>query len=85
MSASSPPGAAVSSSSQQQGTKILTAKSFSDSNSDWLANSLVAAKTITAAAECAPFPYIKGVFATAVILLETVEVQHFSAYSPWRI
>ncbi|KAJ6535373.1 hypothetical protein DFH09DRAFT_1404452 [Mycena vulgaris] len=40
---------------------------------NWLANSLLAAKTITAAAECAPFPYIKGVFGLVVILLETVE------------
>ncbi|KAJ6600294.1 hypothetical protein DFH09DRAFT_1271199 [Mycena vulgaris] len=29
------------------------------------------AKTITAAAECAPFPYIKGAFGLVVILLET--------------
>ncbi|KAJ7433521.1 P-loop containing nucleoside triphosphate hydrolase protein [Mycena galericulata] len=35
--------------------------------------SLLTAKAITAAAECAPLPYIKGVFGTVVILLETVE------------
>ncbi|KAJ7496347.1 hypothetical protein B0H11DRAFT_2190115 [Mycena galericulata] len=40
---------------------------------DWVGLSLLTAKTIAAAAECAPFPYIKGVFGTVVILLETVE------------
>jgi hypothetical protein len=50
------------------------AKSPSPSGTDWLANSLLFAKTIAAAAECAPFPYLKGVFGTVVVLLETVEV-----------
>ncbi|KAJ7041767.1 hypothetical protein C8F04DRAFT_994477 [Mycena alexandri] len=41
--------------------------------SEWLARAILTAKTITAAAECAPFPYIKGVSGTVLILLETVE------------
>ncbi|KAJ7654231.1 hypothetical protein B0H17DRAFT_1100167, partial [Mycena rosella] len=45
----------------------------SSSRADWLEISLLTARTITAAAECAPFPYIKGAFGTAVIFLETVE------------
>jgi hypothetical protein len=32
------------------------------------------ARTVTAATECFPFPYVKGVLGTVVILLETVEV-----------
>ncbi|KAJ7301579.1 hypothetical protein DFH08DRAFT_827380 [Mycena albidolilacea] len=40
-------------------------------NSDWLGTSLLAARTISAAAES--FPYVKTVFGTVVILLETVE------------
>ncbi|KAJ7711378.1 hypothetical protein B0H16DRAFT_1703516 [Mycena metata] len=42
------------------------------SKSDWLTPAILTAKTITAAAECAPFPYIKGVSGTVLILLETV-------------
>ncbi|KAJ7041740.1 hypothetical protein C8F04DRAFT_1176832 [Mycena alexandri] len=41
--------------------------------SDWLAPAILTAKTITAAAECAPFPYIKGVSGTVLVLLETVQ------------
>ncbi|KAJ7040197.1 hypothetical protein C8F04DRAFT_1231107 [Mycena alexandri] len=41
--------------------------------SEWLAPAIITAKTITAAAECAPFPYIKGVSGTVLVLLETVE------------
>jgi hypothetical protein len=44
------------------------------SKSDWLAPTIVAAKMITAAGECLPFPYVKGAFGMVVILLETVEV-----------
>ncbi|KAJ7850237.1 hypothetical protein B0H13DRAFT_54989 [Mycena leptocephala] len=43
------------------------------SKSDWLAPTIVAAKMITAAGECLPFPYVKGAFGMVVILLETVE------------
>ncbi|KAJ6563730.1 hypothetical protein DFH09DRAFT_1082308 [Mycena vulgaris] len=64
-SLSAPPA----SSAPQQGSPTPTPSE----SANWLANSLLAAKTITAAAECAPFPYIKGAFGLVVILLETVE------------
>ncbi|KAJ6533785.1 hypothetical protein DFH09DRAFT_1284374 [Mycena vulgaris] len=48
-------------------------KSSTQSKSDWLTVSLTTAKVITAGAECIPFPYVKGVFGTVVIILETVE------------
>ncbi|KAJ7017488.1 hypothetical protein C8F04DRAFT_1200404 [Mycena alexandri] len=48
-------------------------KAFAKSKLDWLAPAILTARTITAAAECAPFPYIKGVSGTVVILLETVQ------------
>ncbi|KAJ7640137.1 hypothetical protein B0H17DRAFT_477988 [Mycena rosella] len=63
------PSAAASSSSATSATPNAS----SSSSLDWLEISLLTARTITAAAECAPFPYIKGAFGTAVILLETVE------------
>ncbi|KAJ7467937.1 hypothetical protein FB451DRAFT_1481068 [Mycena latifolia] len=44
-----------------------------NSKSDWLGPALLAAKTITAGAECVPFPYVKGAFGVIVVLLETVE------------
>ncbi|KAJ7144745.1 hypothetical protein C8R43DRAFT_563088 [Mycena crocata] len=43
------------------------------STSDWLANSLITAKIAVSAAECAPFPFVKGAFGIVVVLLETVE------------
>ncbi|KAJ7904132.1 hypothetical protein B0H13DRAFT_747470 [Mycena leptocephala] len=43
------------------------------SKSEWLAPTIVAAKMITAASECLPFPYVKGAFGMVVIFLETVE------------
>ncbi|KAJ7840633.1 hypothetical protein B0H13DRAFT_2210249 [Mycena leptocephala] len=43
------------------------------SKSDWLAPTIVAARMITAAGECLPFPYVKGAFGMVVIFLETVE------------
>ncbi|KAJ7153855.1 hypothetical protein C8R43DRAFT_442506 [Mycena crocata] len=43
------------------------------STSDWLANSLVTAKIAVSAAECAPFPFVKGAFGIVVVLLEAVE------------
>ncbi|KAJ6547737.1 hypothetical protein DFH09DRAFT_1320703 [Mycena vulgaris] len=45
----------------------------SQSKSDWLAGSLATAKLIAAGAECIPFPYVKGVFGTVVVILEIVE------------
>ncbi|KAJ7876243.1 hypothetical protein B0H13DRAFT_2201073 [Mycena leptocephala] len=43
------------------------------SDSDWLPALIFNAKAITAGAETLPFPYVKGVFGTAVFLLETIE------------
>ncbi|KAJ6544398.1 hypothetical protein B0H19DRAFT_1267671 [Mycena capillaripes] len=43
------------------------------SNSNWLAPSILTAKTATAAADCLPFPYVKGVFGVVVVLLEAVQ------------
>ncbi|KAJ7729352.1 hypothetical protein B0H16DRAFT_1697238 [Mycena metata] len=54
------------------GTMLRPFKAPPKSKSDWLAPAILTAKTITAAAECAPFPYIKGVSGTVLILLETV-------------
>ncbi|KAJ7446612.1 hypothetical protein FB451DRAFT_1412279 [Mycena latifolia] len=48
-------------------------KASSSSNSEWLPALIFNAKAITAAAEALPFPYVKGIFGTAVFLLETVE------------
>ncbi|KAJ7854655.1 hypothetical protein B0H13DRAFT_2081005 [Mycena leptocephala] len=50
-----------------------TSKSSSRSSSDWLATSLLTAKTFKAAAECLPVPYVQGAFKIVVVLLETVE------------
>ncbi|KAJ6450917.1 hypothetical protein C8R45DRAFT_916716 [Mycena sanguinolenta] len=43
------------------------------SGPDWLGPTIQAAKTITAAGECLPFPYVKGVFGIVIIFLETVQ------------
>ncbi|KAJ7627013.1 P-loop containing nucleoside triphosphate hydrolase protein [Roridomyces roridus] len=43
------------------------------SSTDSIAIALLAARTIEAAAECAPFPFIKGAFGAVVVLLELVE------------
>ncbi|KAJ7452843.1 hypothetical protein FB451DRAFT_1373962 [Mycena latifolia] len=48
-------------------------KPSSQSTSDWLSTSLTTAKGIAAGAECIPFPGVKSVFGTAVVILETVE------------
>jgi hypothetical protein len=45
-----------------------------NSNTDWLSNSLLAAKAISAGADCLPFPYVDGLFRMIVIFMETVEV-----------
>ncbi|KAJ6568019.1 hypothetical protein DFH09DRAFT_1278132 [Mycena vulgaris] len=69
--ASNDPSIAPASSSAPRGGKSL--RTFEKSNSDWLATSITTAKALTAGAECIPFPYVKGVFGTAVIVLETIE------------
>ncbi|KAJ7446603.1 hypothetical protein FB451DRAFT_1188696 [Mycena latifolia] len=64
----------VSNSPQQTaGMTHLPFKPTTQSKSDWLATSLITARAVTAGAECLPFPYLKGVFGTAVVILETVE------------
>ncbi|KAJ7291952.1 hypothetical protein C8J57DRAFT_1458569 [Mycena rebaudengoi] len=40
---------------------------------DWLANLILTAKTITAAAECLPFPYIQGALSPVIPILEAVQ------------
>ncbi|KAJ7079179.1 hypothetical protein C8R44DRAFT_863011 [Mycena epipterygia] len=55
------------------GTTPRPLGSSSESKTDWLANSLLTAKIVTAAADSVPLPYVKGVFGTVVVLLETVE------------
>ncbi|KAJ7278409.1 hypothetical protein C8J57DRAFT_1465518 [Mycena rebaudengoi] len=40
---------------------------------DWLANLILTAKTITAAAECLPFPYVKGALGPIIPILEVVQ------------
>ncbi|KAJ7020941.1 P-loop containing nucleoside triphosphate hydrolase protein [Mycena alexandri] len=68
MSTTSPSNAQPSTTQPTGGNKAST-----KAKSDWLAPAILTARTITAAAECAPFPYIKGVSGTVVILLETVQ------------
>ncbi|KAJ7792583.1 P-loop containing nucleoside triphosphate hydrolase protein, partial [Mycena leptocephala] len=59
--------------SSSTGSPGFVSKSPSPSRPDWLAGSLVAAKAMRAAADSLPFPYVKVVFGSVVILLETVE------------
>ncbi|KAJ7631521.1 P-loop containing nucleoside triphosphate hydrolase protein [Mycena rosella] len=65
------PTAARSSSTRRGPFGVLSLSP--QSKSDWLETSLTTAKGVTAAAECLPFPYVKGVFGLVVIILETVE------------
>ncbi|KAJ7494871.1 hypothetical protein B0H11DRAFT_920435 [Mycena galericulata] len=71
MSASNTPNTGTSNSLPNGGVPRTTESP--SRSTDWVGMSLLTAKAITAAAECAPFPYIKGVFGTVIILLETVE------------
>ncbi|KAJ7278527.1 hypothetical protein C8J57DRAFT_1577235 [Mycena rebaudengoi] len=43
------------------------------SSLDWLASLILTAKTITAAAECLPFPYLKGALGPVIPILEAVQ------------
>ncbi|KAJ6463168.1 hypothetical protein DFH09DRAFT_1295881 [Mycena vulgaris] len=72
---SAPPNAESTSPPQTpaKGSQVFKVKVSSQSKSDWLATSLTTAKVIAAGAECIPFPYVKGVFGTVVVILETVE------------
>ncbi|KAJ7144732.1 hypothetical protein C8R43DRAFT_1198539 [Mycena crocata] len=71
MSTSHPPNPTMPSNS----SSVLTTPRASrpSTTSDWLANSLLTAKMAVSAAECAPFPFVKGAFSIVVVLLETVE------------
>ncbi|KAJ6547910.1 hypothetical protein DFH09DRAFT_631922 [Mycena vulgaris] len=73
MSAPPNPASSTSPQTQAKGSRVFKSKSSSQSKSDWLAASLTTAKLIAAGAECIPFPYVKGVFGTVVVILETVE------------
>ncbi|KAJ7938103.1 hypothetical protein B0H13DRAFT_38850 [Mycena leptocephala] len=73
MSSQPPHNPAASSPPKTVGTTFRPLKASSESKSDWLAISLLTARTITAAADAVPFPYVNGVFGTVVVLLETVE------------
>ncbi|KAJ6545984.1 P-loop containing nucleoside triphosphate hydrolase protein, partial [Mycena vulgaris] len=72
---SNPPNPASRSSPQTPGkrSRVFKVKLSTQSKSDWLASSLTTAKLIAAGAECIPFPYVKGVFGTAIVILEMVE------------
>ncbi|KAJ7703642.1 P-loop containing nucleoside triphosphate hydrolase protein [Mycena rosella] len=64
----------MSSSSQAGGKSLFRPLRLSASDSsDWLTTMIFNAKAITAGAESLPFPYVKGIFGTAVFFLETVE------------
>ncbi|KAF8142487.1 P-loop containing nucleoside triphosphate hydrolase protein [Mycena galopus ATCC 62051] len=69
----STPRTLVPSSPTRAGSQAHNPKSCSSLNPNWLANSLLAAKAVTAAAECVPFPQVKAVFGAFVVLLETIE------------
>ncbi|KAJ7433393.1 hypothetical protein FB451DRAFT_1380355 [Mycena latifolia] len=73
MSATNPLNTPTTVASQQPRRALRAFKLSSQLQSDWLANSLTTAKTVAAAAESLPFPYVKGVFGTVVIILETME------------
>ncbi|KAJ7211648.1 hypothetical protein GGX14DRAFT_542759 [Mycena pura] len=51
-----------------------TSPTANRTNSDWLGPSLSAAKAIAAAADSAPFPYVRSIFVMAVVVLESIEV-----------
>ncbi|KAJ7463373.1 hypothetical protein FB451DRAFT_1494499 [Mycena latifolia] len=59
--------------SSQQGPLLQPLKPASLSDSDWLPAFIFAAKAISVAGDSLPFPYVKGVFGSAVFLLETVQ------------
>ncbi|KAJ7703683.1 P-loop containing nucleoside triphosphate hydrolase protein [Mycena rosella] len=74
MSASSPSTALPASSSQPGGKSLFRPLHPSASpSSDWLGTMILNARAVSAAADTIPLPYVKGVFGTAVFLLETVD------------
>ncbi|KAJ6540386.1 hypothetical protein B0H19DRAFT_1077798 [Mycena capillaripes] len=50
-----------------------SASGKTSSSQDWLANLILIAKTITAATELTPIPYIKGAIGPVVPILEAIE------------
>lgn len=73
MSASSVPNAGSFSFSLKSGA----VKAPSKATSNWVGTSLLTARAMAAGVGILPFPYVKGIFKTAVIVLETVEVCHW--------
>ncbi|KAJ7198014.1 hypothetical protein GGX14DRAFT_402333 [Mycena pura] len=77
MSTSSPSAPRSSPVRKSRGIKFWQSKPtsplLSQPTTDWLGSSLVTAKAIAAAGDIAPFPYLKGVFGTAVLVLETIQ------------
>jgi hypothetical protein len=51
-----------------------SASSKTSTSQDWLANLILIAKTIIAATELTPIPYIKGAIGPVVPILEAIEV-----------
>ncbi|KAJ7703739.1 hypothetical protein B0H17DRAFT_1194214 [Mycena rosella] len=72
--AASSPSTPPTSSSSQSGDKPLfrPLQPSASGSSDWLAMMIFNARAISTAADAIPLPYVKGVFGTAVFLLETV-------------
>lgn len=75
MSATDSSNAAGFGSTNMKGTAVQTGQSPPRSNPDWITTSLLAAKALAAGTGDQNFPYVKNVFGTAIILLETVEVR----------
>ncbi|KAJ7463243.1 hypothetical protein FB451DRAFT_1370720 [Mycena latifolia] len=67
------PNSLTSRSSDQGPGPPFRALESSAPDTDWLATLLFNARTMTAGAGVLPFPYVQGVFGTAVFLLETVQ------------
>jgi hypothetical protein len=76
MSANSSLKAAGFSSSKDGTTVQIDNSLVHQPNSDWIGTSLLTARALAAGVEYLDFPYVRSVFRTAVVLLETVEVQY---------
>ncbi|KAJ6564849.1 hypothetical protein B0H19DRAFT_1259254 [Mycena capillaripes] len=75
MSAGSPPSTRASTPSQKMKSRIFQHISPTTSKSGWLTDFIQAARILKEAAELVPVPYVKGVFGTVVVLLETVKMK----------
>jgi hypothetical protein len=58
---------------------------FQQAPSSWLSTLIFNAKAITAVGEALPFPYVRGVFGTAIFMLEVVEVCEIIWEEMWLI